>query len=90
VFGWQIAIRDTALSDQLVQLAVRVDEMDATRPTKRVVAPPEDVASYFGYLSWAASLDNPTSSALTQKLLGRHPTHPGLVEDLHEGHYFQI
>jgi hypothetical protein len=63
---------------------------DATRPTKRVVAPPEDVAGYFGYLSWAASLDNPTSSALTQKLLGRHPTHPGLVEDLDEGHYFQI
>jgi hypothetical protein len=52
--------------------------MDATRPTKRVVAPPEDVAGYFGYLSWAASLDNPTSSALTQKLLGPHPMHPGL------------
>ena len=64
--------------------------MDATRPTKRVVAPPEDVAGHFGYLSWAASLDNPTSSALTQKLLGWHPTHPGLVEDLDEGHYFQI
>jgi len=55
--------------------------MGATRPTKRVVAPPEDVAGYFGYLSWAASLDNPTSSALTQKLLGWHPTHPGLVFD---------
>jgi hypothetical protein len=52
-------MRHTALSDQLVQLTVRVDEMDATRPTKRVVAPPEDVAGYVGYLSWAASLDKP-------------------------------
>jgi hypothetical protein len=51
---------------------------------------PEDVAGYFDYLSWAVSLDNPTSSALTQKLLGWHPTHPGLIEDLKEGHYFQI
>jgi hypothetical protein len=64
--------------------------MDATRPTKGVVAPPEDLAGHFGYLSWAASLDNPTSSALTQRLLGPHRTHPGLVEDLDEGHYFQI
>jgi hypothetical protein len=35
-------------------------------------------------------LTSQTSSALTQKLLGRHPTHPGLVEALDEGHYFQI
>jgi nucleoside-diphosphate-sugar epimerase len=51
---------------------------------------PEDAAGYFDYLSWFVSLDNPTSNALTQKLLGWHPTHPGLIEDLDEGHYFQI
>ena len=51
---------------------------------------PEDVAGYFDYFSWAVSLDNPTSSALTQKQLGWHPTRPGLIEDLDEGHYFQI
>jgi len=33
-------------------------------------------------------LDNPTSSALTQKVLDWHPEGPGLIEDLDEGHYF--
>ena len=51
---------------------------------------PEDVAGYFDYLSWSVSLDNPTSSALTQKLLGWHPPHPALTEYLDAGHYFQI
>jgi nucleoside-diphosphate-sugar epimerase len=51
--------------------------------------PPEDVADYFQYLSWSVPLDNPTSSALTQKLLGWTPTHPGLIEDLDHGHYFE-
>ena len=49
----------------------------------------DDVAGYFEHLSWAVSLDNPTSSALTQKLLGWHPTRPGLIEDLDHGHYFE-
>ena len=50
---------------------------------------PDDVAAYFGYLSWAVSLDSPTSSALTQKLLGWTPTRPGLIEDLDHSHYFE-
>jgi nucleoside-diphosphate-sugar epimerase len=37
---------------------------------------PDGVAAYFGYLSWAVSLDSPTSSALAQKLLGWTPTRP--------------
>jgi hypothetical protein len=30
----------------------------------------------------------PSSGALTQELLNWKPTHPGLIEDLEEGHYF--
>jgi hypothetical protein len=52
--------------------------------------PLEDVAGYFDYLAWTVALDNPTSSALTQKLLGWHTTHPGLIDDLNDGHYFPI
>jgi nucleoside-diphosphate-sugar epimerase len=48
----------------------------------------EQAYDHFGFLSVFGSLDNPTSSALTQKLLDWHPEHPGLVEDLDEGHYF--
>jgi hypothetical protein len=35
-----------------------------------------------------ASLDNPTSNVLTQKVLEWQPERPGLIEDLDEGHYF--
>jgi nucleoside-diphosphate-sugar epimerase len=49
---------------------------------------PEEAGEHFGFLSAFASFDNPTSSALTQKVLDWHPEHPGLIEDLNEGHYF--
>ena len=32
--------------------------------------------------------DMPASSTITQELLGWRPTHPGLIEDIDEGHYF--
>ncbi len=50
---------------------------------------PEDAAEYFGFLALFVSLDNPTSSQFTQELLDWHPTHPGLIDDLDLGHYFQ-
>ena len=49
---------------------------------------PEDAAAHFGFLGDFVQLDNPTSSELTRKLLGWEPTHPGLIADLDEGHYF--
>lgn len=55
-------------------------------PTASVAA--GDAAAHFSYLGGFAALDNPTSSALTRQLLGWAPTHPGLVEDLDQGHYF--
>ncbi len=32
--------------------------------------------------------DSPASSELTRELMGWLPTHPGLIEDLDKGHYF--
>ncbi|WP_156687111.1 SDR family oxidoreductase [Mycobacterium sp. Marseille-P9652] len=49
---------------------------------------PAEEAGHFGFLALFASLDNPTSSALTQKVLDWHPERPGLIEDLDAGHYF--
>jgi nucleoside-diphosphate-sugar epimerase len=48
----------------------------------------EQAGEHFGFLSIFGAFDNPTSSALTQKLLDWHPEGPGLIEDLDEGHYF--
>jgi nucleoside-diphosphate-sugar epimerase len=50
---------------------------------------PEEADQRLGFLGAFAQLDNPTSSELTRKLLGWEPTHPGLIADLDEGHYFR-
>lgn len=50
--------------------------------------PPEQADAHFGYLGPLVALDNPTSSARTRELLTWKPTHPGLIEDLDLGHYF--
>jgi nucleoside-diphosphate-sugar epimerase len=49
----------------------------------------EDAVEHFSYLGPLVSLDNPTSSELTRELVGWRPTHPGLIADLEQGHYFQ-
>jgi nucleoside-diphosphate-sugar epimerase len=54
-----------------------------------VSIPPDEAEGYFGFLAMFVSLDNPASSALTRDLLGWQPTHPGLLDDLGQGHYFQ-
>jgi nucleoside-diphosphate-sugar epimerase len=48
----------------------------------------EDANDHFGFLGALVALDNPTSSAHTRELLGWQPTHPGLIDDLDQGHYF--
>jgi len=50
---------------------------------------PEAAGDHFGFLAPLVTLDDPTSSAITQKLLGWQPMHPGLLADMDKGHYFQ-
>jgi nucleoside-diphosphate-sugar epimerase len=50
----------------------------------------EDAADHFGFLSAFVSFDNPTSSALTQELLGWKPEGPELIPDIEQGHYFNV
>ncbi|MHB9863810.1 SDR family oxidoreductase [Streptomyces sp. YIM S03343] len=49
---------------------------------------PDAAGGHFGWLAPMVALDSPASSHATRELLGWHPTHPGLVEDLDKGHYF--
>ncbi|MCW2995485.1 MAG: putative oxidoreductase [Conexibacter sp.] len=51
---------------------------------------PEDAAEHFSFLGGFVSLDNVVSSDITRELLGWEPTHPGLIADYDEGHYFAV
>jgi nucleoside-diphosphate-sugar epimerase len=53
-----------------------------------VAISPEDAGEHFAWLAGFLAADSPASSALTQELLGWHPTHLGLIADLEQGHYF--
>jgi nucleoside-diphosphate-sugar epimerase len=56
-------------------------------PTRSVT--PEEAPAFFGYLTAFVQVDNPATSALTRELSGWSPTHPALIADLDEGHYFR-
>jgi hypothetical protein len=51
---------------------------------------PEEAKDHFGLFALFASMDVPASSDLTRKELGWEPTHPALIPDLDEGHYFKV
>jgi nucleoside-diphosphate-sugar epimerase len=53
-----------------------------------VAISPQDAGEHFAWLADFLAADSPASSTLTQQLLGWHPTHPGLIDDLDKGHYF--
>ena len=49
---------------------------------------PDDAPAHFTWLAHFLGADSPASSVLTRQLMGWEPTHPGLIEDLDQGHYF--
>jgi nucleoside-diphosphate-sugar epimerase len=49
----------------------------------------DEAGAHFGFLGAFVPLDNPTSSEQTRRVLGWEPSHPGLIADLEEGHYFR-
>jgi nucleoside-diphosphate-sugar epimerase len=49
---------------------------------------PEQAGEHFGFLAPFVSLDNPTSSAITRRLLAWEPAHASLLDDLAGDHYF--
>jgi nucleoside-diphosphate-sugar epimerase len=49
----------------------------------------EDAGEHFGWLAGFLAADSPASSALTRERMGWQPTHPGLIDDLDQSHYFR-
>ncbi len=54
-----------------------------------VAIPPGEAGEHFAWLGGFIGLDSPASSALTRELMAWQPTHPGLIDDLDQGHYFR-
>ncbi|MBO2010232.1 SDR family oxidoreductase [Hymenobacter negativus] len=48
----------------------------------------EEAPEHFGWIARFAGLGLAASSTLTQQRLNWHPTHPDLLADLEQGHYF--
>lgn len=55
-----------------------------------VSIPVEKAPEHFGWLGAFFSMDMAASSTLTQERFNWHPTQPGLIADLEEGHYFGL
>lgn len=49
---------------------------------------PGDAADHFGFLGHLLQIDSRASSARTRAALGWEPTHPALLEDLEQDHYY--
>ena len=56
-------------------------------PVRQV--PADQAGEYFGWLAVLARIDAPASSTATRSLLGWEPSHPGLLDDLAHGDFFQ-
>ena len=49
---------------------------------------PDQAGEHFSWMAGLFAMDSAASSEATRELVGWQPTHPGLVEDLDQGHYF--
>ena len=67
-----------------------IAELIATRlgvPVRQV--PADQAEAHFGWLATLAGTDAPASSTATRSLLAWEPVHPGLLDDLAHGEFFQ-
>jgi nucleoside-diphosphate-sugar epimerase len=66
-----------------------IAEVIGRRLNLRVVSKgPAEATDHFGWIAMFFALDGPASSAQTQERLGWRPSHPGLISDLDQAHYF--
>jgi nucleoside-diphosphate-sugar epimerase len=77
-----------AVGDEGVTLRSVAEVISRQLELPLVSVDPADAAAHFDWLGLFLGVDGPASNALTRQLLGWEPTHPGLLEDLELGHYF--
>ncbi len=79
-----------AVADEGVPIRAVAEVIGRHLELPMVSIAPEDAGEHFSWMGGFLGLDAPASSALTRELLGWQPTQPGLIDDLDEGHYFQM
>jgi nucleoside-diphosphate-sugar epimerase len=77
-----------AVADEGVPIRVIAEVIGRHLDIPVVSISPGDAAEHFTWLAGFLGLDSPASSARTRELLDWQPTHPGLIDDLDQGHYF--
>jgi nucleoside-diphosphate-sugar epimerase len=77
-----------AVADEGVQVRAIAEVIGKHLNVPVVSIAPEDAGAHFGFLAAVLGIDSPASSALTRELMAWQPAHPGLIEDLDQGHYF--
>ncbi|MGD0375212.1 MAG: SDR family oxidoreductase [Streptosporangiaceae bacterium] len=78
-----------AVADQGVPIRAIAEVIGRHLELPVVAIPAEDAGGHFAWLAGFLAADSPASSTLTRERLAWHPTHPGLIDDLDEGHYFR-
>jgi nucleoside-diphosphate-sugar epimerase len=77
-----------AVGDEGVPIREVAEVFAAHLHVPAVSVTPEGVGEYVGWLGGFWGFDGPATAQVTRDLLGWEPTHPGLIADLEEGHYF--
>ncbi|MGO8890316.1 MAG: SDR family oxidoreductase [Streptosporangiaceae bacterium] len=77
-----------AIADEGVPIRAIAEVIGRHLDLPVVAISPADAGEHFSWLAGFLAADSPASSALTRELLGWQPTHPGLLDDLDKGHYF--
>jgi len=79
-----------AVADEGVRIREIAEVIGRHLDLPLVAVSPEEAGEHFTWLTHLLALDSPASSLLTRQLLDWEPTQPGLIDDLEQGHYFQI
>jgi nucleoside-diphosphate-sugar epimerase len=77
-----------AVGDEGVRLRDIADVVGRRLNVPVVSVSSDDAPAHFSWLAGFLGMNSPASSAQTRALMKWEPTHPGLIEDLEEGHYF--
>lgn len=78
-----------AIADEGVPIRAIAEVIGRQLDIPVVAISPAEAGQHFGWVADFLALDSPASSALTRELLGWQPTHPSLIDDLDQGHYFR-